>query len=581
MDFIRNVFAVVVGLFIFSIISFFGFIIIVGAITSASNGQVQVKDNAVMYLNLTGEVHELIPDEPLAELFEEPPRISLLNTVDALREAQDDDRIKGLHINVGLFSSGYASLTELRDAIIEFKSKGKFVYAYGEFYSEKAYYLTSVADSIFIHPEGSLEFNGISANVSFFQGALEKLNIEAQIFRAGDFKSAVEPFMRKDLSDENRLQLEEWLTTLNEELLDQISASRDIPIDQLREISSSMLVTNSKTAQEYGLINGRRYTDQVKTTINNTLGQAIDDDINFIAAQDYYQNWRSTASLPSDRIAVVVAEGEIMGGEGDNYQVGSKKFVSTIRKLRENELIKAMVIRINSPGGGMTASDAIWREITLAKDKMPVIASMGDYATSGGYYLAMPCDEIVSQPTSLTGSIGVFGMLFNFGPFLSDKLGITHDVVKTGEYSDIFTVTRSLNLEEREIIQKEVLGSYETFIDKAANGRGVANEDIKEIASGRIWAGSTALELNLVDKQGGLSEALNMAARSAELEEYQVVYYPEQKTFFEELMSGFGSRVKTRLFSDLGIFEPYRAVLDKVKSYRGIQARMPFELEIN
>lgn len=583
MNFFKNVMAVLVGLFLFGILSFFGMLILFGAIAASSDKSVLIEDNSVLLINLKGELHEQVPkDDPFQQLFnEETPFMGVLASIKAIEEASSDDRIKGIYINSGFFSGGYASLRELREAIIDFKASGKFVYAYGEFYTEKGYYLASVADKIFIHPQGSMEFNGLSANVTFLKGGLDKLGIEPQIFRAGDFKGAVEPFIRKDLSAENRLQLEEWLQSLNGNLIAEIAEARNMTKEEVTEISNSMLVTNTDDALKYKLVTDLVYSDQVKAEINQTLGAEDNDDINFVSTDDYYKTWFATADLPSDRIAVVVAEGEILSGEGNNYQVGSKKFVSAIRKLREDENVKAMIIRVNSPGGGMTASDAIWREITLAKEQMPVIASMSDYAASGGYYLAMPCDTIVSHPTTLTGSIGVFGMLFNFGPFLNNKLGITHDVVRTGEFSDIFTVTRSLSDQEREIIQKEVMRSYNTFLEKAAEGRSTEKEQIAQVASGRIWSGTMALENGLVDVLGDFNDALEIAAGAADLEEYRVVYYPAQKSVLEELLEDFGMQAKIRIFgSDLDILGPYAEIVEKVKGYEGIQARMPYEVEL-
>ncbi|MDA0193788.1 MAG: signal peptide peptidase SppA [Bacteroidetes bacterium] len=583
MNFLKNVLAVITGLFVFSFIAFIGFFLVIAIIPASSNQTMVVSENSILRLNLSGEIHEKVPNDPFSEfLGESAPMLSVIDASIAIRQAASDDDIKGLYIRTGLLSSGYASLTELREAIQEFKSSGKFVLAYGEFYSEKAYYLASIADEIYIQPEGSIEFNGISANITFYQGAFEKLGVEPQIFRVGEFKGAVEPFIRKDLSPENRLQLETWLSSLNDVVIAEIAESRNLEVSTVREISNSMLVTSPASAKEHGLITDSFYADQVENRLKELADMEQDDDFNFVSTKDYYLNWSKNEPYASDRVAVVVAEGEILGGDGTNYTIGSKKFASTLKNLRNNSKVKALVLRINSPGGGMTASDVIWREISLIADSIPVIASMGDYAASGGYYLAAPCDTIVCQSTTLTGSIGVFGMLFNFGPFLTDKLGITHDVVRTGEYSDIFTVTRSLTDQEKEIIQHGVENSYETFIDKVSTGRKRDNNDIKAIASGKIWHGQTALENGLVDVIGGLKDAIKIAAEAADLEEYSVVYYPEQKSFFEEIISEFGGQVQAIIRNrELGILEPFAGILDKARNYQGTQARLPFEFELN
>lgn len=583
MDFIKNVLAVLVGLFCFAIVVFFGTFMLFGVLAASSEKQVVVKDNSVLRLNLKGEIHEQVPDDPFGAMFDDGPlALSTLNAIKAIEEAKSDDKIKGLYIRSGFFAGGYASLRELREAILSFKESGKFVYAYGEFYTEKGYYLASVADKIFLNPAGSIEFNGISANVTFFKGAFEKLGVEPQIFRVGEFKSAIEPLIREDLSPENRLQLQEWLSTLNDHLVKEIAEGRGIEKERLMEISNSMLVTNADKAKEYGLATDLLYSDGVKDEFYSILELEEDDDVNFVTVQDYYKNWYQSADLPRDRIAVLVAEGDIISGKGNNYQVGSDKFIAALQKIRENKRVKAMVVRINSPGGGLVASDVIWNEIMLTKEKMPVIASMSDYATSGGYYLAMPCDTIVSHPTTLTGSIGIFATLFNFGPLLNDKMGITHDVVKTGEYSDIFTVTRSLSDQERAIIQREVELNYDSFIEKAAQGRNTDPENILNVASGRIWPGSTALNNGLVDVLGGFNDALELAASAAEIDEYRVVYYPAQKTFIEELVEDFGAQAKVKLFGgEFAFFKPYEEIFEQIEKYRGIQARLPYELRID
>lgn len=579
MAFLRNLLATITGLFIFSLLCI---LILIGIVSSAEE-TVEVKANSVLFLPLEGILTERVPEDPLAELFPERSirNIGLLDVLEVLEHAAKDDKIKGIYIEHGYLSGGFASLKEIRDALMEFRKSGKFVYSYGNYISEGDFYIGSAADSLFVNPQGSLEFNGFSANISFFKGTLEKLEIEPVIFRVGEFKSAVEPFMREQMSPENRLQITEFLNSVHKTFLEDISASRNIPVDQLKELSNSMKVRNVKDAVTHGLATRIAYEDEIKALIKAKLEIKEDDDINFISYKKY-QKSITPAEISRNRIAVIVAEGEILMGEGENGQVGAEKFAREIKNARESSRVKAVVIRVNSPGGSLTASDIIWREIMLTKEKKPVIASMGDYATSGGYYLSMPCDTIVAQPNTITGSIGIFGMLFNLEHFLDNKLGITFDVVKTGEFSDIFTVTRTLSDHEKQIIQQGVDEGYEAFTSKAAEARNMSLEQLKSIAGGRVWTGVEALELGLVDRLGSFEDAVKIAAEKAGIgDDYLLSFYPKQKSFIEELMSGASSEMEARsLKNNFGMLAPYVKEIKNLQHYEGIQARLPYRIDI-
>jgi protease-4 len=474
---------------------------------------------------------------------------------------------------------GMSSLEEIRNALSDFRNSGKFIVAYSEYYTEGAYYLASVADEVLLNPEGILELNGLNANVTFYKGMLDKLGIEAQIFRVGDFKSAVEPFIRKDLSDESKLQLIEQLNGLNNNMLKSISESRNIEFDKLKEISKVMEVRQGEDALKLNLINGLTYYDEV---ISNIKQKTQSEELNLIAYKDYKKSF-STFKLSENEIAVIVASGEIVMGKGNEESIGSETYLKEIRKARENNKIKAIVLRINSPGGAYLASDVMWREIKLAAEKKPVIASMSDYAASGGYYLAMACDTIVAQPNTITGSIGIFGMLFNLENFLENKIGITHDEVQTGDYSGMMTVTRGLTDSEKAIIQNNVDKNYETFVSKAAQGRGMTYEALKAVASGRVWTGSQAKDNGLIDILGSYDDAINIAAEKAGISaDYKVRYYPERKPFLEKIISDFENEAHSSMIkSELGEFYPYFNKAKKLNELRGIQARIPFEMEIN
>ena len=579
MAFLRNLLATITGLFIFSILC----LLILMGIASSAEETVDVKDNSVVFLPLQGMLKERAPEDPLAALFPNagPFNVGLLDLLKVINSAAEDDKIKGIYIEHGYLSGGFASLKEIRDALVQFKESGKFVYSYGNYISEGDYYIGSVADVLYVNPQGSLEFNGFSANISFFKGTLEKLDIEPVIFRVGEFKSAVEPFMREDMSPENRLQITEFLNSVHTTFLQDIASSRNIPAEQLKDISNLMKVRNVNDAVEYGLATKVAYEDEMKALIRTKLDIGEDDDINFISYKKYQKSIKPE-KISKNRIAVIVAEGEILMGEGENDQVGAEKFAREIKSARENSRVKAVVIRVNSPGGSLTGSDIIWREIMLTKARKPVIASMGDYATSGGYYLSMPCDTIVAQPNTITGSIGIFGLMFNLEDFLDNKLGITFDVVKTGEFSDIFTVTRSLTDYEKQIIQEGVEDGYETFTGKAAEARGMSQEKLKSIAGGRVWTGVEALNLGLVDKLGSFEDAVEIAAEKAGIEDdYLLSFYPKEKNFFEQIMSGASEEVEARsLKNNFGLLAPYVKEIKNLQHYQGIQARLPYSFEL-
>ncbi|HPW62356.1 MAG TPA: signal peptide peptidase SppA, partial [Cyclobacteriaceae bacterium] len=403
-----------------------------------------VKDKSVLHLKLNVQITENDLEDP----FEGLPipgavtSIGLLPFKQTLKYAKSDSKIEGIYLDLSVFTSGYGVAREIRQALLDFKSSGKWIVAYSEFYTESAYYVVSAADKVFLNPEGDLEFNGLSVEVSFFKKLFDKLEIKPQIFRVGDFKSAVEPFFLDHMSNENRLQLNELISDIHTNMINDIAQSRNMDVARLSEISNKMLVTNSTSAKAMGLIDSLVYYDQVQADLRNRLGVAKDAAINFVKYGKYKKSFSSYSSSKNE-IAVIVADGDIMPGKATQGTIGSDTFAEELRKARTNDRVKAIVVRINSPGGSALASDVMWREIKLATEVKPVIASMSDYAASGGYYLAMACDTIVAQPTTITGSIGVFSVLFDLSSFLDNKIGITFDEVKTGEVGGL-TVTRPL-----------------------------------------------------------------------------------------------------------------------------------------
>lgn len=576
MAFLRNLLATLVGLAIFSIVGFF---VLMWIFAAASSDEIpQVKSNTVLYFNMSGVLVEKAVDDPFFDAFNNgPTQHSLLDIIESIRNAKEDERVEGIYIEPMYLGAGYAGLQEIRDALIDFKESGKFVYAYGEYLSESDYYVASVADSLFVNPTGALEFNGLSANITFYKGLFEKLDIEPQIFRVGEFKSYVEPYMRKDLSDENRLQYNSLLKSMYGTYLSNVSLSIGTPVEELSSISDEMKVRLPQDAEELGLIHKVGYEDELKSVMKRKLGLMEDDEIKFMPVKKYRQAIASEAEFSRNKVAVIVAQGDIVMG-GDEGIVG-EIFAEEVRKARESRSVKAIVMRVNSGGGSMTASDMIWRELMLTKGKKPIIASMSNAAASGGYYISMPADTIVAQPNTVTGSIGIFGLWFNFSNFLENKVGITHDVVKTGEFSDIYTVTRELTGYEKEIIQGTVDEGYETFTRKVAESRKMSQDSVKQIAGGRVWSGEQAVENGLVDVIGSFGDAVKIAARRAGIEDdYRVSYYPRQKPFIEEFLSRMSATIKTDLFGSE--IDPLMNQVKKLQHLQGLQAKMGGDLEI-
>lgn len=574
--------AALVALFFIMIFVMAG--IVAGIVGNASSGEkVVVSDNSVLYLNLDAQITEQQAENPFAGLpipGGDVSNVGLLQLKETIKNAKTDSKIKGIYISVSMPMAGFSTLEEIRQSLLDFREEGKWVIAYSEAYSESAYYLASAADKVYLNPEGEVEFNGLVAQVTFFKKMFDKLEIKPEIFRVGEFKSAVEPFMVEKMSAENRLQLSEMINSIYDHVLTGVSESRGIAKEKLKEVSDKMLVRNAKLSVEHGLVDSLLYYDQVLTELRGRLELSDDAKIKFIKYNKYRKSAVSDFSSATNEIAVIVADGTIMPGSSSQGTIGGDAFASEIRKARENDRVKAIVIRINSPGGSFVASDIMWREIDLASKEKPVIASMSDYAASGGYYLAMGCDTIVAQPHTITGSIGIFSVLFDASGLLSNKLGITSDEVKTGEYGDMITMSRPLTTAERNVWQTRTEEIYETFTVKAAEGRGMSHDDLKKVASGRVWTGSQAKERGLVDVIGYFNDAVEIAAEKAGVaNDYKVKLYPQQKPFFQEFMETLEENSRTSAIKEeMGEHYIYYQYWQRVKSYNGVQARMPFEL---
>ncbi len=588
-QFFKFVLATVVGLALFSVL---GFIVLVGAVAAigASGPDKSVAANSVLELKLNKPLSERSES---ADLLGGQSSLGLVGLKDAIRRAKTDDDIKGILLNLELVQGGMASLEEVRDALLDFKKSGKFVVAYHEIASEKSYYLSSVADQIYLHPQGTLEFNGLSSEVMFYKRLFDKAGIQPYIFRVGSFKSAVEPFFRESFSDSARYQTVSYLNSLNGHLLSQVAASRRIPAPRLKVISDSMLVHNANDALCLKLVTKLGYFDEVQDYMRGKLGLKADKKPGLISLSDYQdadKDDEKEGKTSGNRIAVIYAEGDIVTGRGSDDNIGSDKFAEAIRKARLDDKVKAVVLRINSPGGSSLASDIIYREVVLTKKVKPIIASMSDVAASGGYYIAMACDTIVAHPNSITGSIGVFGVLPNIQPLLADKLGITVDRVSTGKFSDLPTITRALTDYEKQQLQLEVNDIYADFTTKAAQGRHMPVERLRRVASGRVWSGTEGKAIGLVDVLGSYEDALKIAARRAHLQadDYRVQRLPRTKSSVEKLLSRFidtddddQAAAEARVLqAKLGPLYPAYHQYQQLMQMRGVQARLPYELEI-
>ncbi len=584
-SFFKSVLATLVGI----IIAFFLIIIItfgiMGAwVSSVSDKTVEISDNTVLHISLNYPIEERTNKNNFqayrfADMFSE--NIGLNDILTRIKYAKTDDKIKGIYLDMSMMGASFATLQEIRDALIDFKSSGKFILSYSEYYSQGTYYLASTADNVYLNPEGIIDFSGLSSQSVFFKHTLEKLGIEAQVIKVGTYKSAVEPFILDKMSPANREQVTSFLGSIYTNYLDEIAASRDISADSLFQIANELKIETADDAVTYGLVDATKYKDEVLAELKSLLNLEEKDKIKSVSIEKYVVKDPSQSGTSRDRIAVVYAVGDIVSGEGSDKQIGSEKISRAIRTAREDDKVKAVVLRVNSPGGSALASDVIWREVELTKATKPIIVSMGDLAASGGYYISTAADSIFAQPNTITGSIGVFGIIPNMQGFFNDKLGVTFDVVKTGEFSDLGSINRPLTAQEEAIIQRSVNQIYDTFTQKVADGRNKKQSYIDSIGQGRVWSGSQALELGLVDKLGGIDDAIVAAASKAELDEYKIVTYPAISDPFESLLGNSKDRIsqwflKQELGSAYPVYQQAKGTLEQT----GIQARLPYTITI-
>lgn len=567
---------------------FFGFLFIAGiSAAMKSKGKESAKPNSVLHISLDYDIRERTDKNPFKDFnfsFEPQIHLGLNDIIKNIKAAKTDDNIKGIYLEAGVAPSGMATVEAVRNALIDFKSSGKFIVAYGEVITQKGYYLASVADEIYLNPVGFVEFRGLNAERMFLKGMFDKLQIEAQVMYAGKYKSATEPFRLDKMSDANREQITYLINDFYAHFIKKISEARNLPEAVLDSIADNMLVRDAEDAVKYNMVNALAYYDEIIANLKTKTGTAADAKLNSISIQKYGKEDEDKdkgGKGGKDRIAVLYAEGGIVDGKGAEDEIGSERFAKTIREIREDDKVKALVFRINSGGGSALASDVILREIQLANQKMPVIVSMGDVAASGGYYIACHADTIIAQPNTVTGSIGVFGLLPNMQGFFNNHLGITFDGVKTGRFSDFGDASRPLTAEERSIFQTVIDSIYLDFKERVASGRHQTVEYIDSIAQGRVWTGTQAMARGLVDAIGSLDDAVAIASEKAGLAEYTLKEYPKQKEPLEMILEEFGSEAATFVMKKkLGPYFPVMQKIEEIQRMKGIQARMPFELEI-
>jgi protease-4 len=591
-QFFKFMFASMLGVFL---AFFLGIIVLVGMIAAMvssadSKKEAKVEPNSVLHINFEAQINDRSSNNPFENFdfgsMSGKQGIGLNDILENIEKAKTDENIKGIYIDLQSVPAGIATIEEIRNKLIEFKESKKFIVAYSEVYTQGAYYLASVADEVWLNPEGLIEFKGLGAQVMFFKGLLEKMEVEPQVIRYGKFKSAIEPFILDKMSEANREQTMKYMGSIWNNIVNGIAESRKLTPAQLNLIADSALVQNAKDALEQKLADKLYYKDQVLDDLKDRLGLEDAKKIKLISMVKYKDapkaKKKDDKGSSKDKIAIIYASGSIEGGEGDDQTIGSDRISKAIRKARLDENVKAIVLRVNSPGGSALASDVIWREVVLAKAVKPVVASMGDVAASGGYYISCAADTIVAQPNTITGSIGVFGLLMNLKNLMNNKLGITVDTVKTNHYADLGSAFRPLTQAERDIIQNSVNEIYGSFIGKVAEGRGMKVADVDSIGQGRVWSGYDAKGLGLVDVLGGMEDAIEIAAKMAKLDNYRVAEYPEQKepfkAFMEEL-SGEGEDIMLK--KSLGENYRFYKTLDDMRKMEGIQARMPFDIYID
>ncbi|TXH20183.1 MAG: signal peptide peptidase SppA [Chitinophagaceae bacterium] len=582
-QFFRTFLAALLALFFFFILSFFLILGIIGGATAKTSQP--IPSNAVLVLDLSKTYMEQPKMELSQALLERDNKEipSLYSVIQSIRKAKFDDKIKGIFIIANENTNGMASSQEIRNALLEFKSSNKFIIAHGDIMTQSAYSIANIAQKIYVSPEGSFEWKGFGVSYMFFKGLIDKMQIKPQIFYAGKFKSATEPFRVEKMTDENKLQTKSWLDDIYQLFIYQTAVARKLDSSALMAWANQGKVDEPKMAVELKLIDGVKYNDEVRNEISKSLQLKAAEKINFVAIDEYAGN-ASKVQKSQDKIALLYANGDIIDGKGETDQIGSQTYIELLRKAREDESVKAIVVRVNSGGGSALASDNIHREMSLAKAKKPLIVSFGDVAASGGYYMSCNADSIFAQPNTITGSIGVFGIVPDFSVFMKNKLGITTDEVSTGPLGNAMSVTKPMNEMEKKMIQKSIENIYSRFKKLVSEGRNKDTTYVESIAQGRVWSGVKAKEIGLVDALGGLNEAIQAAAKKAKLNNYELIEFPKKKSLIEQVL-GLKLEPDANVAVRKTLGETQYYIYQQLKSVQEMsnipQTKIPFEFRIH
>lgn len=582
-DFIKYTMATVVGLVLVSIImGILTFVSMAGMIASEGMSS-PIEKKSVLRITLKGSITERAGEEnPLSKLGgETTQQIALDQALQALEKAAKNDKIEGIYMEGGILSAYPAEVQELRQALLKFKKSGKWIIAYADTYSRSAYYLCSVADKVYLNPIGMLDWSGLSSNPMFFTGLMKKLGIKMQVFKVGTYKSAVEPYIAEQMSDANREQVSSYQQSIWNNMLKDVAKSRKTTVEALNSLADSLTILSGPEASvKGGLVDKLCYQDEVKKILKNKAKMEEDESLRFVSISDVALSEELNDKV-DDEIAVYYAYGEIKeditGGFAQESAITSKQMTKDLQELREDDDVKAVVLRVNSPGGSAYASEQIWREVQLLSKEKPVIVSMGALAASGGYYISCGANKIFAEPTTLTGSIGIFGMIPDATELLTDKLGLSFDVVKTNAHSDFGAMGRPLNESECRLMQAYINQGYELFTGRVAQGRNISQDSVKAVAEGRVWTGEQAMKIGLVDKLGNLNDAIAAAAKAAKIEKYSVGRYPEPAPWFASLLQEKkADYMDSQMRSALGEFYPAFSLIRNLKNQDAIQARMTF-----
>lgn len=585
-DFFKFTLATITGIILTSIVMFVISIIVVFSMLSSTETETVVKKNSIMMLDLNGSLVERTSDNIFKELFDkEDSTYGLDDILASIKKAKENDDIKGIYIQATSLNANFASLQEIRDALDDFKKSGKFIVAYSDNYTQGMYYLSSVANKVLLNPKGAIEWRGLASQPLFLKGLLEKLGIEMQVFRVGTYKAAVERFSATEMSPANREQVTAYITSIWNEIITDVAASRKISVDSLNNYANRMLMFYpAEQTVKSGMADTLIYKNDVRDYLKQLVEIDKDDDLAVLGLDEMINVKKNTPKDKSGNIiAVYYAFGEIDGGSSSTDEDGiiSNEVIKDLRKLKEDKDVKAVVLRVNSPGGSAFGSEQIWEAVCQLKKEKPVIVSMGDYAASGGYYISCAADTIVAEPTTLTGSIGIFGLIPN-AKGLTDKLGLSFDVVKTHKFADFGNIMRGMNTDEQTLLQMYINQGYDLFVSRCAEGRKMSKKEIEKIAEGRVWTGEAAKKIGLVDLLGGIDKALEIAVKKAKVEGYTVVGYPDRKNVLQELLNSKpGNYIESRMLkSQLGDYYNGFSMLKNLEKADFMQARVPFELNI-